>query len=636
MFKNFRYKLTGNAAIKAKNVHLSLADNHQTLRKHGMVQLFTEPHPPKLYQTAWTSKTPPRIYSQTETRRRMTRSTDDLSNKYLLEMEMLRQNQLDTVAPLLAQKRSTSKNRTNSPNIPDEALAANIERSTSLHSNFQRTQNQIILPKDYNPVAALNAVENMEIFLSKTFYNNLNSASCPQIDYTPAQATCATEEGVNAFTNRIFSENFEASLMKDTKRLHNLTHKNLYVQNSTRNYKEIITTHRCRELQVLACIIVEIFLANKFRSLGTGTSNGVKQTFEERVDACKSVLKTDFHLLPKCVQYSVKLLFSFKDGSNPMITEFGLPKPTPHQILQPFLSNFLFPFPEGYFKVYALLRALDNYEITSNLLDTYTYFDCDGSNCRSYDLLDKIRVSYKRKIAECKVSYCVIQIEGLLIPYGYEQFNLVDLVLPHIIDLLTNDETSILTAWHLFDSVAIALGPKGTEKHLLQPILRLYDADSDDRSNFLNNSIDSNIKFSTSSAFKSRKTIKLYHHSFLLRLIVRFGLKCFLKNFIAPLIEATGGYKEPNYTAKYHYHDDTENSYCAPRTNKMVKICVEDNSSTLKSENDELFAFEGESDEMQKSQGQNNLTDSGANDTDAINKIMDQFEMSMTGGLYFR
>lgn len=623
-------------------MYLSLVDDHQTLCKHGIVQLFIEPHPPKQYQTVWTSKTPPRIYSQIEARRRLTRSTEDLSLKYLLETDPYQSPDTNlSPSPTCpsSSQRSSSKNRTNSPNITEDITAAMMERSTSLHSNVQRTHNQIILPKDYNPIVGFNAVENMEIFLSKTF--SCNAANENVSKYALDHDTnhrIVIEDGITGYTNRIFTDRFEENLMKDTKRLHNLNHKNLFIQNSTRNYKQIMAEHRLRELQVIGCIIIELFLAKKLRPLGSG----IAQTFEERIAACNNILKGDFDTLPKCVQYPVKLLLVCNnENHSPVITETGLPKPSAHQILQPFLGNFLFPFPLAYHKLYVLLRSLSQYDVANKLLDIYTYFDCDGTNCARFETLDKTRIAFSRKIAECKVKACVIQLEGFLTPQGYDQFPAIDLLLPHIIDLLNNDETSILAAWYLFDPVATVLGPKATRKQLLEPILRLYDAENDERINFLNSNFDSSMKFSSSSAFKSSKTIKLYHHSFLLRLIVRFGLKCFLENFVSPLIEAIGGYKEPMGGARYHYHDNKNNPFRKSRSTKNLKMCDDDGitSSTVNivvpdqhnklEKQEEVFAFENEHET--KPNVTINLTDS-SDDAEAINKIIDQFEISMTGG----
>lgn len=648
--------------MKSKNVHLSIVDNHVNLCRRGIVQLFNHPHPPKQYSTIWTSKTPPRIYSQAEIRQRMTRSTEDLSNKYRNESEP---NDLVPSQGVNTSDSSTRiRSRATPQNVVDDIIYNSIERSPSLHSNVQKSQNQIILPKDYNPIAALNAVENMEIFLAKTFYKNIKNEKMQKTNNefdpgTTSNLACQSGEGINAFTNKIFSDRFE-NLMKDTKRLHNLNHKNLFVQNSTRNYKQIISKHRQRELQVIACIVVELFLANKLRPMNT-TGTGSAQRLNDRIEACKNVMKADLELLPKCVQHMVKLLFLFgsDESDHHTITDTGLPKPSAHQMLQPFLCDFLFPFPNDYLNVYTLLRTLYQYDSASQLLDCLTFFESSKSDSRNSDALIKERTLFERKIAgnsfngsslckrkrpyfqfdlfsECKIAACSAQIERILVPRGYEQFDIVELILPHIVKLLTTESTSILASWFIFDKAAVALGQNLTQKYLLEPILKLYDPESDDRVKY--HSFDSSLRSSSGLSFKSRKTIKLYHHSFLLRLIVRFGLNCFLSNFVPPLIEAIGGCKEINHHTLDHYrhqHDSSNISSSTKYSKKNPKMSStftdEEQMLPKKSvESDEMFTFDNESDDLQKSTVNAHLTDTSS-DIDG-----DRFDTNSNDGIFLK
>jgi len=63
-----------------------------------------------------------------------------------------------------------------------------------------------------------------------------------------------------------------------------------------------------------------------------------------------------------------------------------------------------------------------------------------------------------------------------------------------------------MAAWHLLDPVSKILGPDLSAFHFLESILRIYD-----------------------SGTPTAKHLKLYHRSFLLSLIVNFGLKVFLR-----------------------------------------------------------------------------------------------------------
>lgn len=454
--------------------------------------------------------------------RRMTRSSEDLSmeNNYLAE-----ENQPST---------SSSPRNTNRLAHQSES----IERSTSYHTNVQRPTNQILLPRNFNPIAQLKAVENMENFLSKTFYDQQPKKEQEKINLPASIMTnsflqnyLSEADSDNAFTNRIFLETYEASLIKDNKMYRNMKHKNFIAENSKRNFKQILMDHRQKELQVVGCLIVELFNSTKIRPLVSLSNN-----LEERLEAAKTVLKHNLNL-PKCVQYSVKLFLETNDFDE-KITDKGLPgSALDNFLIEPIMSNQLIPFPDFYIRIYAALQTIHNFDSIISFLNYYMHFECNGKICTKVDDLEKFKMSVIRRVAECNVKSFVVLVNDLIEPKGLDQFGAVEILLPYILNLFNSEDKSILAAWHIFDSIAMALGIEQSKKILLNPVLQLYDIQNVQ----LNSNFESMRSFqATSIIFKSRKAVKLYHHSFLLKLIVRFGLKCFLENFIVPLIESVG------------------------------------------------------------------------------------------------
>ncbi|XP_065081240.1 WD repeat-containing protein 81 [Ochlerotatus camptorhynchus] len=565
----FGYKLTGSSAVKSKNVCLSLVDKHQNLCQRGVVQLFTNPHPARQFTTIWNGKAPPRLSTLQESRQRLTRSSEDLSRQGSSS------GYSGSESGFYPEYSSSPQSRYSSQILRTAGKSESMERSTSYHINVQaKAPSILVLPKNYNPVAQLNAVENLGVFVFKTFQSSLASAESEKdsaknklldddFELWNVSTTSSYDRELgyesNSFTNRLFSEAYEASLLKDRKMFQNLRSQSQQHQTTSKHtFKQILLDVRTKDLKVLGCLIVELFLAAKLRPLGSC----LQQDFDSRLESCVMLVKKDLKLLPVCIQYAVKLLLGIDPPeSDTTVTEKGLPHPSPHQFLQPLLAGLLIPFPPQYLRIYQTIKALNHFDESTYLLDLHTFFDCDGKNCSRYVNLDKLRIDFRRRIAECKINSCVALTEGLLEPCGTEQYSTVELLLPHFIELIKADDTSILAAWNLFDSISTALGIKGTQRHLLHPILLLYESDDNEtrisqQQNPPANVDQGTLKFTRNTSFKSRKSVKLYHHSFLLKLIVRFGLRCFLENFIAPLVEAVGGYKDADFNQPYHFHEN--------------------------------------------------------------------------------
>lgn len=416
------------------------------------------------------------------------------------------------------------------------------------------------MPKEYKPEGILDNLEKLHGFFSKTF--------CVEQGKKFSEAETALENSKidldelsvqNAFTNRIFAEKFEGKLRKslvttksytfpmDNQNLlpyRSKTNANTKKENQiTCNYAEIVASRRVRELQVLGCLIAEIFMSRQLRCLKNCAPH--KVSFLQRLKSCKTAAKTYKNEIPPCIRDLLILLLDLdnenpNDFKYPAVTDWGLPPPSAHLLLEPMLHSIIC-FPKHFPHLYSLISSLKHFSSVSEELKILYYFECNGQSCNEYENVERTRMLLAQNIGECKVKLCARNLEILLDDLNTTaDIETINILLPHIKNLIEDPSTSILSAWYLFDPFSRALGPQKTQQTLLQSILKLYE-------NELNEYV----------AFFNNKIVKLYHHSFLLCLMVRLGLKCFLEHFITPLVEAVGGYRDYEQV-EFTFHNHKE------------------------------------------------------------------------------
>nr|CAH7753697.1 unnamed protein product [Callosobruchus chinensis] len=632
----FGYKLTGNPAVKAKNVCLQVVDQHENLTKSGLVQLFFHPHPPKATNSLFLTKIPPKIFINKPSRQRSrershSTCTGNEASKSDEESEDFATNISRTIglSKLLSRSRSSlHEEQTNkSGRSPSNHRSASLgPKNPSFTSHVakpktsQSTSNTIRLPKEYKPDQALDMLEKRHAFISKTFHPEQCKKYLSESDDVIKESDDLVVQ--NAFTNFIFSENFKEKFCIKPRAIKSLTfpignhevllhsYKNSANQKTDNqiicNYANIISTRRVRELQILGCLIVEIFMAKQLRAMGASYSN---LTFNKRLKSCLAVISSCKKDIPSCIAYVVNILLQphrtdLKNFSYPAVTEFGLPPPNAHLLLEPMLHSVI-PFSKHFPSLYSLLFSLKDFKNVATELDILYHFDCNGEMCSEYENLERTKILFEQNIGECKVKLCAKQLEYLM-----EEINpntdseVINILLPHIKDLLEDPPTSVLAAWYLFDPISRMLGTQKTEQYLLDSVLKLYE----------NEPNEAHLPY-------NGKIAKLYHHSFLLRLMVRFGLKCFLDNFVVSLVEAVGGYKDYD-RVEYILHNHSEKtlkkaSHLKTMDNENLEASVSDDSScsekqaslvipskeTKPSAEEEVFEFEEdrESEEQMKS-----------------------------------
>lgn len=107
-------------------------------------------------------------------------------------------------------------------------------------------------------------------------------------DYNPASILLQVETS-HAFINKVSHDVYKAKILNT---------------DALSNQKQTLASARMKEQQILGCLIVEIFLAEKFRAIWKVD----KISFANRLNTSLNVIKNSPNGLPKCVQNAVMLL----------------------------------------------------------------------------------------------------------------------------------------------------------------------------------------------------------------------------------------------------------------------------------------------------------------------------------------
>lgn len=437
----------------------------------------------------------------------------------------------------------------------------------SVASSSSTASGTIFLPKEYKPEAVLESLEKLHGFFSKTFYIE-EGRKLGEVVVDGGES-----EVQNAFTNRFFMENFEKQRLG--RKSNTFPVENMFFSRCTAvvrrqenqiscNYTEIVASRCTRELQVLGCLLVEIFMNKQLRTLGWSNVN--KVAFKQRLKACITVAKTCQNDIPPCIKYLVNLLLAPENCLSdnfkyPCITDLGLPPPSTHLMLEPLLHAII-PFSRHFFTLWTLISSSKSFEAVTEELNVLYHQECNGEACNEYESMERTKLLLTQNIGECKVKLCARNLELLMNDLStVTDAEIVNILLPHVKNLIEEPSTSVLAAWYLFDPMAKLLGPTDTSEKLLQPIIKLYENE-----------------FNETAAFYNNKIVKLYHHHFLLCLIVRLGLKCFLENFITPLVEAVGGYRDYEQV-NFLFH--THTTKIIRKTSNLKSMAREQNDISL-------------------------------------------------------
>lgn len=208
-------------------------------------------------------------------------------------------------------------------------------------------------------------------------------------------------------------------------------------------------------LQVFGCILVELFIPSKLRSVG---SNLQVSSFKRRLENCRALLCMKREEIPKCIRSVVTLLLQTDNITGMQtsagirtypVTEFGIPPPSAHQLLLPNLSSHLLPVPTSFPSLYSALKTYTDFvAVEDELRNTRMNFNqIDSAFTDAFAMISK-RID-ENKVIELSKSLQSLEAseKGLVLMNP----KWMDFILPLTLNLLQSKKTDVNTAWHLLE-----------------------------------------------------------------------------------------------------------------------------------------------------------------------------------------